>query len=286
MSKPRITFCINTRDRQEYLLITLSSLLSQTYQEWDLIIVDCSHVPCINNEAVSRLLTVTKRYGHDVHYEAEKVIGIPHSYEKMRKLSKTDFFVRQEDDIWMEPEMLERAVDVMMNDPELGAVGFMTPDYRITYGVSAPSQENFGTGFRWVTGHADAPQLPRVLEPGDGQGNVILEDMIYYVCNLHGGALIRQEAAEQVGGFCTHLTPTGHREETLFYGRLFFAGWNLAVRSTSRLWHFESTLGGSRPSGVNDPQRKLNRRSDEAQFQGEFEQLITQHPDRPLVYLS
>jgi hypothetical protein len=128
------------------------------------------------------------------------------------------------------------------------------------------------------------PHLGEIYEPTDQQEIIVSEDKIWNVCTIHGGSLYRKSAALKVGGFCTHFSPTGHREETLFYCRLYFAGYELKVRSSSRLWHFESIMGGSRPDGAHADTRQDARRSDESKFQQELLQMIKLLPERP-VYL-
>lgn len=291
----RITVCINTKSRPDFLLVTLSSLLAQTYQDWDLIICDASSEPVINLEPIEKLLRIFKKYGHNVRYEVDNNLGIPQTYEKMRQLAETELVIRQEDDIWMEPECIERAYEVLdplsfsnivklsewPNAKDIGAVAFMTPHYLVQSIVSAP--EKLNNAFYKVEGHELVPNLPYALEPRDEQALLTTDDVVWEVCHLHGGSLFKQEAAEAVGGFCTHLSPVGHREETLFYARMFFAGWKLCVRSTARLWHFEATSGGSRPSGDRDPNRKACQCSDEGKFQAELQELMKANPDRQLT---
>jgi GT2 family glycosyltransferase len=261
----RITVTINTKDRVEYLLITLSSLLSQTYQEWDLILCDASKQPVINDERVHRLLVVFKHYGHNVRYEVDSCIGIPQSYQRMMELAKTELVIRQEDDVWFEPEMIEQAYEVIQDKEQIAAVGFMTPNWG-NQTLTRNSPDVLANGFRKVPSNL-CPHLGEIYEPTDQQEIIVSEDKIWNVCTIHGGSLYRKSAALKVGGFCTHFSPTGHREETLFYCRLYFAGYELKVRSSSRLWHFESIMGGSRPDGAHADTRQDARRSDESKFQ-------------------
>ena len=281
----RITVCINTKDRLEYLLMTLSSLLAQTYQNWDLIICDASAEPVINSEQLPRLLKVMKIYGHNVRYERDESIGIPHSYQRMMEMAETDLCIRQEDDIWMEPEMIQLAYDTIMLSDNCAAVGFMTPNFNGVSGAT-PAPDKLRNGFVKKTSSPLAPQLPFIYEAVDQQSIVVLEDKIWKVCTIHGGSLYRKSLAQKINGFCTEFSPVGHREETLFYLRLYMKGYDLFVRSTSRLWHFESTAGGSRPEGAHAESRQNMRRADESKFQGEFNALIEAHPDRPVYIID
>jgi len=278
----RISVIINTKDRREYLGITLSSLLGQTFQNWDLTLLDASSEPVINDERISRLLTIFRKYGHQVLYETDRSLGIPHTYQRGLEISRNNLLIRMEDDVWMEPEMIERAYEVINSNEKVGAVGFMTPNWQ--FHQRQPPPKILRNGFVMRSSNL-VPNLGLIHEPIDQQELVISEDIIWDVCTIHAGSLFRRSAAERVGGFATHFSPTGHREETLFYCRLWFTGWELKVRSTSRLWHFESSIGGSRPEGAHSQNRQNNRRSDESKFQGELRALIASYPDKvPLVF--
>lgn len=283
----RITVCVNTKDRPSYLGIMLSSLLNQTYQNFDLILMDASKEPVINREEIARLLGTFKKYGHGVRYETDQSIGIPWSYQKMMDMAETEFIVRQEDDVWCEAEMLQMAMQVMEMEggDKIGAVGFMTPNYTFNAPAIEPP-EVLQNGFQKNENAPTAQGLPFIYEPVDEQGIVVKGDKLWSVCTIHGGSLYRKEAAEQVDGFCTHFSPIGHREETLFYTRMYMAGWALYVRSTARLWHYESSKGGSRPDGAKGEKRVQARLSDESKFQAELVALIKEHPDRPLYMVD
>jgi len=276
----RITFTINTKDRVEYLLITLSSLLSQTFQEWDLIISDASDDPVINREQVSRLLGIIKRYGHKVMYLRDSGSGIPQTYQKMMGTADTELIVRQEDDIWLEPECLQLLYDTIKEDDNCAAVGWMTPRFS-QVGCRPTAPDRLANGFVMRPSHL-APNLGLIHEAVDEQQSIIYEDKTFEVCTIHGGSLYRKSFAEKVGGFCTHYSPVGHREETMFYLRLYFAGYNLKVRTSIKLWHFESTYGGSRSKGALSDERVSMQRSDEDRFQRELREMISQHPDRQI----
>jgi GT2 family glycosyltransferase len=269
---------VNTKDRKEYLLIALSSLLAQTYPDWDLFISDASADPVINDERVSRLLTVFKKYNHNVTYLTDQSAGIPATYQKMLEMSTTDWVVRQEDDVWFEPEMLERLVETMEKDDRCGAVAPCTPRFDQTGGTST-LPDKLRNGFVMVPS-ALAPNMGLIHEAVDQQHLITAEDRTYDVCTLHGGSLYRRKAALDAGGFCTHFSPVGHREETMFYLRVYFAGWNLKVRTVARLWHFESSFGGSRSKGAMSDERQNFRRADEQRFQLELQVLLRNYPDR------
>ena len=145
----RICIHINTKNRPTYLAVTLASVLGQTFQNWDLIIMDASNEPAVNDETVGRLLTTVRRYGHKVSYERDNSLGIAQTYQKMLELSDTPLCLRMEDDVWWEPEMLARLYEVMEARPEVAACGMMTPHYASS-GLVDPTPEKLRNGFSYA----------------------------------------------------------------------------------------------------------------------------------------
>ena len=277
----RITIGINTYNRPEYLAVTLSSLLAQTFQDWDLILADNSDEPVLNREYVHRLIGVIKRYGHRFIILQEPGGGIPQTYQAMMEASPTDLCVRQEDDVWFEPGMLQNLHDAIMSDENIAAVAPMTPNWKHSLTIAPP--DKLKNGFV-RTRSGLVPELQTILEAVDQQQVVMVAEpgQTYDVCTIHGGSLYRKSLMTAAGGWAKNYSPVGHREETIAYARAYLKGYRLVVAASARLWHFEASLGGSRPAGQNDPNRNAQRSSDEAMFQRELTSLIEKHPDRPI----
>jgi len=47
-AEPRVSITLTTRDRPGFAFVCLSSLLCQTFREWDLVIIDSSETPLTN----------------------------------------------------------------------------------------------------------------------------------------------------------------------------------------------------------------------------------------------
>ena len=278
----RISMCVLTRDRSHHLAMCLASLLGQTDLDWDLWLIDASEEPVANNEAIQHVLGIIRRYGHQVHYRRdEECRGIPQSYQMAMLESPTDLCFRQEDDVIMEPEMLGKLRAAIEGNENAAAASMSCPHWQT--GKRIKPVEKLANGFVTTT----SPYVPgQILEPVDQQQAIMDSAVIYKVCTLHGMALYRRSAVEAVGGWATHLTPTGHREESLVFTKLHLAGYDLLVDMQARQWHCEAAMGGSRPQGASDPGREANRSKDEAVFQKELREWIDAHPERLLTYLD
>lgn|SRR3990167_585123 len=266
----RVTFHINTKDRPEHLAIALTALWSQTFQDWDLIVLDRGEPMAIEREGVRQMVGLIERFGHSVTYQRPDVDGIPQTYQRMMEMSKTPLCYRSEDDMALEPECLQRLCDEIVKDENIAVAAPLTPDWKGGRVLAAPS--SLRNGFQKAHNADSAPSQGFIYEACDEQSSVYRNtNGVYDVCVVHAGGLYRKDAAMKVGGFAKHFSPTGHREESWFYTKLYVeGGYRLIVVPTARSWHFQASFGGSRPRGVQDSKRIENRRTDEAKFQADF----------------
>lgn len=281
--QPRVELHMNTRDRPEYLAIALSSLLSQTYDNWDLAIADGSKQRSSEKEYVARLLHVIEQHGRKVR-TITGVNGIPQTYQALLDSSKAEMILRCEDDCFWDTSALSSIVSVMQQDPLIAAVGAFTPNWNGAIDNSAKAPFQLNNGFRWIKTPTLQGRYGWVAE--DGQGQIVNTDHVYDVTVIHAGSLFRTEAVRAVGGYATMISPAGHREETDLYCRLYFAGYRLVVAGAARMWHFQATSGGSRPQGFVDPDRAAMQMSDEALFQMRLSEWVEKHPDKPITILK
>ena len=286
----RISVVVTTRDRPVYLSATISSLLAQTIvQDIDLHVVDGSLPAVLGNsypvpevpECISRLMGVFTAYGGRFFYHpVPGDAGIPKAYQRGHTESKTELVYRTEDDVFLEPECLERLRTSLANaGDKVAAIAPMTPNYNEPRSIHHVVDGNLRNGFQIGT-LPDLPEFGSIgLNPFDDQSKWCLPGPVYDVCHIHGGCLYRKSVLDQVcGGWAVEYTRTGHREETVIYVRLHFAGWRLLVDSSARLVHFESNKGGSRPMGRDHESRLKDRKSDEQRFQRELQKLILCNP--------
>lgn len=98
-----------------YLNQCLKSILNQTYKNIEIIAInDCS--PKTNYDYIKKLSSKIKLYKNEVNLGMNKTVA------KAFKLANGKYIMRLGSDDYFAPKMVEREVDVLENNPKLGAV--------------------------------------------------------------------------------------------------------------------------------------------------------------------
>jgi GT2 family glycosyltransferase len=253
---PKVEICIPTRNRIEQLGILLSSLASQTYKNFDILIVDDSdkqinftHVPFI-----SPTLNLLTNNGNNwrVLFGCKK--GPHHSHKLILKEAKSNYIFRVDDDCVLEPTCLERLVETITEDDSCAGVAplVLNPnipsdkqtlpdnwrqlpyyDTKVTYDDKT-KHVNHSPGIQW---HFHLDEKPKLVE------------------HLHSSFIYKKAVAVAVGGWdemIDELSSKGMTEETWFSYKLFKAGFKLYVDPRAIAWHYQAPNGGVRTEN-NDP---------------------------------
>ncbi|KKL28104.1 hypothetical protein LCGC14_2378460, partial [marine sediment metagenome] len=109
---------INVRDRPTEISLLLQSLRTQTYQDFDVYILDdCSGTPLTNYHFFNCIMTRLKLEGHQVYI---KKTEFPHGVSRARQeivdwAMKKDYnyFLRVDDDVILESDYIERLFKVI-----------------------------------------------------------------------------------------------------------------------------------------------------------------------------
>jgi glycosyltransferase involved in cell wall biosynthesis len=111
----KILVAIPTRDRPEYLSILLSSLIHQTEQAFDVLIVDTSDEKRldVSSAPVERFLSTLTALGHSCFYEHVKVAGRSEAAAVNFLLTEAvfkgyEYLYKTDDDHLLQPDTLER----------------------------------------------------------------------------------------------------------------------------------------------------------------------------------
>jgi len=264
MATDRVSVTFITKDRPGFAFLCLSSLLAQSFREWDLVVVDDSDPPLSRYVEFKFLFQLMEHYGHKVTLVEGQNLGITQGWQRGMELSDAPLGQRLEDDVWLEPTYLERLHRVIVRDGRIAAVAGSNPN---------PFHQNPRWEFTSFPNFLVIQQDS--LIPIDGQNTLLDTDKTYGVCHLHGLFMYRTEAVQAVGGFATHMSRFGHRDETDLTLRLYFAGYELLVCPWARLWHAEAPYGGSRE----DRDREACLRDEEA-FQQRLATWIKENPGK------
>lgn len=118
-NQPLVSCIINFLNAEFFLEEAIESILSQTYQSWELLLIDDGSVDSSTNMALSYVQRYPERiyyFDHEKHQNqgtsASRNLGI--RYAKGRYIAFLDA-----DDIWL-PQKLEKQVVALENHPEAG----------------------------------------------------------------------------------------------------------------------------------------------------------------------
>jgi len=243
----KITIQICTKDRHSEVSLLLQSLRTQTYKDWDLILLDDGSGNPINNcHFIGSILNRIKLEGHKVKTLRNNISqGVCSARNKLIKEDKYNnaYVCRLDDDCIIEPDYLERLVSVI----ESG--------YDIATGVIPL------LAYPTITRDTNKIDNTICLHAFDSEGNLIIrEDELAYqylnkkktVFNCHQfrtNALYKKEVTYKVK-YPETLTKTGFREELWFSFQAILQGFKIGADTQAVAYHLATPSGGTRAEGV------------------------------------
>jgi len=248
---------ICTKDRHSELSILLTSLLGQTYKDWDLIIVDDSQTPITHCKFAIDIINRIMLDGHGVDVvinNAHPPLGVGKARNKANKENTHELGLRIDDDSMCDPNYIERLVTgyraLEAKGIKVGAVGGVVPPignprftryiktlkdkFNKSYAEDGKLVIGDDGGFCYVRagGHEDGFE--------HGISHLIKSD------HLRSSFLYNVEASRKIGGFPTEYGLTGWREETDWSFRMRLAGYELLTDPWAVCWHLQCQSGGVR----------------------------------------
>jgi len=212
----------------------LTSILSQTHKEWELIIIDDGSTD--ETEKVIRPYIT-----ENIHYIRTLHMGTPRAWNLGVKKSGHNYLFLTGDDVTLHPScltMLARA-DKLVKDERLGAIA---PRLIYTTDLTSPEEESKDKKYAYIDPYT-----------GDVAGCFNLEtSKTLEVPIIHGYSLVRKEAFLDVGGF-DERTYSGnyYREETDVWLRFRMKGYKLYYESKAKIYCQKSLTRGGQWSNVN-----------------------------------
>lgn len=127
----RLTVIIPTRFRPDYLPVTLSSLSSQSYKNWDLILV--SDPKFSLNDITEKIIKMIKLEGHNVDVISSKNNFLSNLNNAITKV-KTSFTIRFDDDVYIPSNYISELMPYIKL-PNVGMTGgcVLTPSGKDIY---------------------------------------------------------------------------------------------------------------------------------------------------------
>jgi GT2 family glycosyltransferase len=237
MRNERISLHICTANRPGELLGLLVSVRDQTFQDFDVVIVDDSDKTITAFKPVFDIISRLRLEGHMVKYIKNpfpsRNIGINRNIAIENCPNKIG--CRIDDDSVIDKHYLEALYGLIKSDRRIGAAGGIVPPFGHPKMVRDPPEI-----FNRITFHKD-----RIIMADDG-GYCYDPDVIILSHHLRSSFMYWNEAVRKAGMHPTEYGKTGFREESDLSMRLIMAGYKLLTDTGAICWHAQSPSGGAR----------------------------------------
>lgn len=235
----RISVEIVTKDRPSELAMLLTSLLYQSKQDFDVVLVDEGQTPVPSYKFVADAITRLRLGSRAVKYVRNTDRrGIGHARNLAMENDDNEMVCRIDDDSVCDQHYLEYLYSVLTSQDNIGAAGGLVP----VFGSPNPVRE---TKFVEPVFNKIVFSNDKVEVTDDG-GVLYHPDKTLPSDHLRSSFMFRQSAAEKVGGFPDWCGVIGWREETVFCMKLKWAGWKLYTDTSALCWHTIARSGGAR----------------------------------------
>ena len=233
---------INVKDRPTELTMLLQSLRTQTYQDFDIFILDdCSGTPlntyhfynCITNRLVQENHKIFVKRTDFIH-------GVSKARQKIVDWAKDDYeyLLRVDDDVVLEPDYIERLFNVL------------DQGYDLASGVTVPmAQPTFKRNPKFLKGIVNRVILDEegnYIMNGDDCGMNYTESVILPAHHFRSCALYKSKIHEKANYLPTKLSAHGFREEQFFSYKLLMQGFKIGVDTQAINYHQLTPSGGER----------------------------------------
>lgn len=247
----RVMIDVATRDRRPYLATLLTSLLCQSFKDWDITIqVDDADESILHDHLIRSLLERLRHEGHVWKMIRSNRQGPHMAHQRTLQMTSEEgrhkLICRIDDDIYVKPDYLEKLFGQFLQDKncELGAVSGVYVDPKRT--------------------DSDQMAPPGYQESLDYAGQIDHNVPWPYVClyppgtkpreveHLYSSFMYRTEVAQAIGGYCKLFSQIGHREESDFSYRFWLAGYKLLVHPEAVGFHFQAPASGIRSIDIQE----------------------------------
>jgi hypothetical protein len=245
---PQVDILLPTCNRRESLIFTLAGAANQSLSNFHLIVADQSDRPASRSPVVQSLLRIIKARGatYEWHYRVPS-LGICEQRDFLLKRSASDLILYLDDDVWMEPWVLQKMVDTI-SEQQCAFIGAFPAglsfrdDVRpsqqvIEYWEGAVKPEMVSPdSLEWERAQlhraANLFHVTQRLEPG--------ESHIYKVAWVASCILYNRQKVLEVGGYSFwNRLPRYHSGEEVLLQNLLMRRWGGASLIPSGTYYSE-----------------------------------------------
>jgi len=244
----RITVQVCSKDRHSELALLLQSLRTQSYQEWDLMILDDASGSPISG--CGFLMALTNR----IKLENHKLKIIRNDFSKgvcmaRNKLIESDTYnnplvCRLDDDVVLQYDYLERLVRVIEQGYDIAS--------GVTPLMSYPEIKRANKFIDKIINKHELDKEGNLILNRDECGYCYEDEGIYLTHQFRSNALYKKEITDNGVRYPDILSFVGFREELWFSFRSIIKGYKIGVDVQAIVYHFQTSSGGTRCSNYFD----------------------------------
>lgn len=233
---------INYKDRPTEVSLALQSLRTQTYQNFDIFILDdVSGSPLFNYHFFNCIRNILVMENHKVFVKrSEFPLGVSRARQEIVDWAINDYkyFVRIDDDVLLNSDYLERLINVI------------NQGYDIASGVTIPCQPTFKRDpkFLKIVNRVILDNDGNFIMNGDDCGMPYLKSVTLPAHHFRSCAMIKKEVHEKVKYYPTKLSMNGFREEEIFSFNALMNGFTIGVDTGAINYHQMTPSGGEKPT--------------------------------------
>lgn len=239
---------INLKDRPTEVAMLLQSLYTQTYQDFDIFVLDdMSGTPLTNYHFFNCITNLMKRKRKLFMRKTQFPFGVSRARQEIVDWAikgNYKYFLRIDDDVVLEADFIQQLLAVL-------ACG-----YDIASGVTPPMVvPTFVRDPKFVgkiINRVILDENGEYIMNGDDCGMNYTDSVILPAHHFRSSALIKRAVHEKVKYYPTKLTKHGFREEQIFSYRAQMEGFKIGVDTGAVAWHQMTPSGGERFADSNE----------------------------------
>ena len=217
MKKDLVSVVFPTMNRKEDLIKCIESLKASTHKKIEIVIAD-------NGSTDGSSKTIKKKFPDVILLENKMNLGSPMAINNCIKKSKGEFILRLDDDEIVEPDTIEKMLEILKTDEKIGAVSCL-----YFYTEEPTVLRSAGFDMNMWTGKTNIPGRDKVYQD-EFKGKLIERDAVG-----GGSLLVRRSTFDEVGLFDENYFLT--YEDVDWCIKLRKKGYKIIVVGDSRLYH-------------------------------------------------
>jgi len=237
----RITIHIATKDRHTELMLLLQSLREQTFQDFDIIILDdASGTPITQPYFLSNMLNQLKLENHRLKLlRNNQSFGCCYARNQLIDEDRfgNSFVLRLDDDVILEKEYIKKLLDVI--DKGYDMASGVIPSFGLP-----PVKRKIEAVGSIINEHKFDKEGNLILN-NDDCGFCYLSEAILPTHQFRTNCLYKSEIQKKVR-YPNNLTSVAFREEGFFSIGAILEGYKIGVCTTAVAWHLKCPSGGNR----------------------------------------